>query len=233
MIVAAAQIKVQDGNIEANMGKHCSYANIAANKGARLILFPEMSLTGYLREEAQQHKFAVGDERLQPLQQIADERNIIIVAGAPIEIGEQLHIGAFIIQPDNKVEVYTKRFLHPGEEVAFEPSLNHNPTLQLDGETISIAICADTANPRHPMEAAANNATLYIAGVFDSPNGVIESHERLSRYAKQHKMKVLYTNFVGTTYNSPAAGQSAAWNNEGELLQVLTTDKEDLLVIEL
>lgn len=232
MIVAAAQIKVQDGNIAANMATHCRYANMAADKGARLVLFPEMSLTGYLREDALQHKFFVADERLQPLQQITAQRNIVIVVGAPIEIDEKLHIGAFIIQPD-KVDIYTKRFLHPGEEVAFEPSLNHNPTLQMDGETISIAICADTANPRHPMEAAANNATLYIAGVFDSPNGVIESHERLSRYARQYKMKVLYTNYVGTTYNSPAAGQSTAWNNEGELLEALTTDKEDLLVIEL
>lgn len=233
MIVAAAQIKVEDGNIESNIANHCRYANTTADKGARLVLFPEMSLTGYLREDAHQYKFFTEDERLQPLQQIANKRNIVIVAGAPIEIDEKLHIGAFIIQPNEKVDVYTKRFLHPGEEVAFEPSLEYNPALQLDGETISVAICADKANPRHPKEAAANNTTIYIAGVFDSPNGVIESHERLSRYAKQYKMRVLYTNYVGTTYNSPSAGQSAAWNNEGVLQKALTADKEDLLVIEL
>jgi len=47
MKVAIAQINPVFGNIEANLQKHYYFTDIAIKNGAELVIFPEMSLTGY------------------------------------------------------------------------------------------------------------------------------------------------------------------------------------------
>lgn len=150
MIIAAAQTKPHNGNIDANINDHLRFIEIAALHGVQLIVFPEMSLTGYERERAVELSFIPDDTRLNVLKELAVLHNMAIIVGAPISISGQLHIGSFIFSPDNTVSIYTKQFLHPGEEIAFSPKVNFNPVIQLAGETISLGICADIVNPLHP-----------------------------------------------------------------------------------
>lgn len=50
MILAAAQTKPTQGNIEANLQDHYNLIEMAVQNGAQLITFPEMSITGNERE---------------------------------------------------------------------------------------------------------------------------------------------------------------------------------------
>src|SRR6185312_5020539 len=125
--IAAAQTLPHSQNTEANLRDHCRLAELAAQHSAQLIIFPEMSLTGYQRELAGNMAFSENDGRLDPLKKIAALHNIIIVAGAPIKTDAHLYIGAFIISPGNSLSIYTKQFLHSGEEKFFEPCFDHNP----------------------------------------------------------------------------------------------------------
>ena len=47
MIIALAQLKSICGDIDANIGKHLSFIEKAAEFKSNLIVFPELSLTGY------------------------------------------------------------------------------------------------------------------------------------------------------------------------------------------
>ena len=49
--IALAQINTQLGNMEANLEKHLSCIRDARQNGADLILFPELSLTGYTLQD--------------------------------------------------------------------------------------------------------------------------------------------------------------------------------------
>jgi predicted amidohydrolase len=234
MIVAAAQTIPEDGDIEANIADHLRFATMAANEGARLILFPEMSLTGYVMETAKELSFTQNDPRLESLKKLAVQKDIIIIAGAPIAINTKLHIGAFVIIPDSSVLIYTKQFLHKGEELFFEHSFDYNPLLELDGQKISIAICADISNPRHPENAGKKDTSIYAAGIFYStPTGIIEAYEHLSIYAKKYHMNVLMSNYGGPSNKLESQGVTAFWNNKGELIKQLGKEGEGLLVIEL
>jgi predicted amidohydrolase len=232
MILASAQTKPKRGDIKENLLNHYRLIKLASNKGADLIVFPEMSITGYERESADGLAFSLNDSRLENLQQLSVDNNIIIIAGAPIKIHFDLFIGAFIFLPNRSVLNYTKQFLHPGEEEYFVASFDHNPDIELQNERISLAICADIDHPVHPENAHRAKSTIYIPSIFFSPNGIPEAHTKLSSYAQKYSMNVLMSNYSGDTWGCASGGKSAFWNNNGELVAAMNSSRSGLLLVE-
>ncbi|OXB24950.1 carbon-nitrogen hydrolase family protein [Flavobacterium tructae] len=231
MILAAAQTKPFREDIDSNLLEHYRLIELAVQNGAKLIAFPEMSITGYEREYAQKLAFQKDDSRLDHLRKLAVKNNIVIIAGAPIQIGSALFIGEFIIAPDNSVSIYTKQFLHEGEDEFFQSSFDYNPMIEIENQKISFAICADIDHPLHPQNACKRETNIYIASIFFSPNGIPNAYRHLQNYAGKHQLNVLMSNFSGESWGSPSAGQSAFWNNKGELIgQMNDTDSGILLV---
>ena len=232
MILAAAQTKPTRGNIETNLQDHYRLIELAVQNKAQLIAFPEMSITGYERENARKLAFKKEDLRLNHLKKLASENNITIIAGAPIEIESKLFIGEFVISPDNSVSIYTKQFLHEGVDDFFQSSFDYNPILEIENQKISFAICADIDNLLHPENAKKKGTDIYIASIFFSPNGIPNAYRDLQNYAEKHKMNVLMSNFSGESWGSPSAGQSAFWNSKGELVGQMNDSDSGLLVVE-
>jgi predicted amidohydrolase len=232
MILAAAQTKPKRGDIDANLLDHYRLVKLACANGAQLIVFPELSITGYEREDAPRLAFTQNDTRLDHLKKLATENKIIIIAGAPIRIESDLFLGEFCIAPNDAVSIYTKQFLHTGEEVYYQPSFDYNPILEIENERISCAICADIDNPKHPENASKKNSSTYIASIFFSPNGIPQAHQSLQNYASQYQMNVLMANFGGDSYESPSGGRSAFWNNKGELIAQMEDSGSGLLLVE-
>jgi predicted amidohydrolase len=232
MILAAAQTKPTREDIETNLLDHYRLIDLAVQNGAQLIVFPEMSITGYERENALQLAFKKDDSRLAHLKKLAVENNIIIIAGAPIQVESELFIGEFIISPDNSVSIYTKQFLHEGEDEFFQSSFDYNPMITIEDQKISFAICADIDNPLHPENACKKETDIYIASIFFTPNGIPNAYQDLQSYAQKHKMNVLMSNFIGESWGSTSAGQSAFWNNKGELIAQMNDSDSGLLIVE-
>ncbi len=51
LTLALAQINTQLGCVEANLEKHLALARQAREQGAELVVFPELSLTGYVLQD--------------------------------------------------------------------------------------------------------------------------------------------------------------------------------------
>ncbi|PZX94763.1 carbon-nitrogen hydrolase family protein [Flavobacterium aquariorum] len=232
MILAAAQTKPIRRDIDSNLLDHYRLVKLAAANGAQLIVFPELSITGYEREDAAQLAFSENDSRLDYLKKLAHENSITIIAGAPIQIESKLFLGEFCIAPNNSVSLYAKQFLHTGEEMYFQPSFDYNPMLEIENESISFAICADIDNPKHPENASKKNSSTYVASIFFSPNGIPQAHQSLQNYAFQYQMNVLMANFGGDSYGSPSGGRSAFWNNKGELIAQMENSGSGLLLVQ-
>ena len=232
MILAAAQTKPKRGDISSNLLNHYHLIELAAQNGANLIAFPELSITGYERENAKELIFTKDDYRIDHLKELAVRNNIVIIAGVPIQIDSQLYIGEFIITPDNSVSIYTKQFLHTGEDEFFDSTFDYNPMISIEDQNISFAICADIDNSLHPENARKKETDIYIASIFFSPNGIPNAYRDLQNYAQKHKMNVLMSNFSGESWGSPSAGQSAFWNNKGELIAQMNDSDSGLLLVE-
>jgi len=230
MIIAAAQTIPKEDNTQQNMDDHCRLVELAALHKAQLIIFPELSLTGYERENAEKLSFVPDDPRLEPLKELAAKHHIIIIAGAPLKLTTDLYIGAFIIFPNNTTLLYTKQFLHDGEEINFIPGNVHNPQIILEDESFSLAICADLENTVHAENACKAKSTTYLASIFYSPNGIEGGLNKLQIYAKEHAFNVFMANYGGESYKFQSGGKSSFWSASGELKASLNVSGEGLLV---
>ncbi len=230
--LASAQTVPFKNNIDANIKEHIRFIEKASEYEADLILFPELSLTDYVRETALELYFTPNDAGLNSLREISKEKNIIIIAGAPIKLDKELYIGAFVIFPDGKLSFYTKQYLHTGEDEYYTSGFDYDPVIKIGNETISLAICADITNPLHPEKASKRNSTIYLASIFYTPGGINEAYEQLSNYAEKYSMNVLMSNFGGESWGHESAGNSAFWSKSGKLLNKLSNNGSALLITE-
>lgn len=232
MKIASAQINSVVGKISQNLESHYKMIELASLNHVDLIMFPEMSITGYCREEGKSLALTENDEVLRKLKNLSVEKEIIIIAGAPIKVEDNLHIGSFIFSPDNSIKIYTKQYLHMGEEIYYESSFNNNPLIELENEKISLAICADIENPLHPKIAYANESTFYLPSIFYSANGINKGREKLGMFAKKYSLNILMSNYSGHHWGMESGGKSSFWTNNGELKAELNSSDEGLIIIE-
>jgi len=228
-IIAAAQTMPFKGDVTKNSETHYDLINSAHKNKVQLIVFPELSLTGYEPGEAENLAFTLDDKRLAPLQKLSSATSIIIITGAPLRTGNSLQIASFILFPDNSVSIYTKHYLHLGEEKVFTPG-TRNSTIKLHDEVASLAICADTNNALHPEAAAKNGSTIYLASSFITPSGYDKDADKLKNYAQLYNMTVLLSNFAGNSGDFEAAGRSAIWASSGKIISELNAQGEGLAI---
>jgi predicted amidohydrolase len=229
LVVAAAQTRSVKGDVEANVRIHVAAVETAVRERARLVVFPELSLTGYEPELAAALTLAVEDARLRPLQELARRHEVTIVAGAPVASrGTRPHLGALIWTPTAS-HAYAKRHLHPGEERHFEPG-REVCLVDVDGERVGIAICADIGVATHSQELAERGATLYAAGVLVSEPGYAVDARLLETYAARHAMAVLMANHSAPTGGWTPAGRSALWDETGRRIAAAEGTPEALIV---
>jgi predicted amidohydrolase len=228
LVIAAAQTSPKDGDYHSNLSDHLRFIDLASEYGTEIIVFPEMSLTGYMIEEAGQYAFSIHDSRLLPLVEKANKFQMTIITGAPVQVDERLYIGAHIILPDNTIHIYTKHFLHTGEERAFVPG-NLNSLIRHKGEIASLAVCADICNPKHAQMAHDNQSSIYLASVFITPGGIDHDSALIAENARKFKMFSIMSNFTGSSCRMESAGQSAAWDSRGSLIACMVNE-EGLLI---
>ena len=92
--------------------------DLALANGAEIVIFPELSLTGYEPELASDLATTADDHRLELFQQIADSRQITVGVGLPIKNSNGIAIGMPLIQPRQPRQIYAKQYLHADEERA-------------------------------------------------------------------------------------------------------------------
>ena len=218
--LAAAQTVPVCGDVEANLEDHRKLAALAVEHQAHLVVFPELSLTGYEIGLAEELAFSEDDRRLESLRALATQGGVLLVVGAPVRLSSRLHIGAFALDPDGSCQLYTKHHPTVGEQAVFLPG-TLNPSVRLGDERAALAICADTSHPSHAAAAAATSASLYLAGVFFTPAGYEEDAKRLGGYAAEHSMAVVMANMGGFSGGLEAVGGSAVWSESGRLVAKL------------
>jgi predicted amidohydrolase len=230
MRIAIAQIKPVTGNIEANIVRHLQFVDQAIDQRADAIFFPELSLTSYEPTLAGELAMDLNDQRLGVFQQRSDHNNIIIAAGGPLKAEGGTQIGMFIFQPGMPRQVYAKQFLH-SDELPYFINGNKQVLIHADNnQCIAPGICYETSLPEHWENAHQRGAGIYVASVAKSANGVERSVKIFPAMAVKYNMTVLLSNSLGPSDNFTGAGQSAAWDNKGQLVAQLDDTREGILI---
>jgi predicted amidohydrolase len=175
--------------------------------GARVVVFPELFLTGY---ELDAPALDVGDPRLAPIVDACAEAGSLALVGAPGhgDAGGS-HI-AMLATDDNRAAVaYRKMWLGAAESNRFTPG-DTPGVLEVDGWRLGLAICKDTAISQHARDTAALGIDAYLAGTLKSAEEAPLQDERARRVASDHSVWVAVASFAGSTGGgfAQAAGRS-------------------------
>ncbi|MFJ2279758.1 carbon-nitrogen hydrolase family protein [Pseudomonas sp. NPDC087803] len=229
--IAAAQAFSVAGDLTANIARHLRFMAVAAEQGVELLVFPELSLTGYEGQMAADQAIDPEDAVLQPLRDCARALGITVVVGMPIRLKDssKVLIGALTLGRDGSLEVYSKQHLHSGEAFIYAPGAGGS-TLRIGGNTVALAVCADFSHASHAAAAAVAGADLYAAGVLIGEKGYGVDSAILQGYAQKHSMAVLMANHAGLTGGWQSAGRSAVWSESGSLV-IAAPGPGELLVI--
>jgi predicted amidohydrolase len=229
--LAAAQSISIAGDVPANIDRHLAFMRAAAEQGVQLLVFPELSLTGYEPSLAAGLAIAPEDRLLVHLREMAQALRMTTVVGMPIRLAPDagVLIAALVLGADGSLAVYTKQHLHEGEEVAFVPGQG-GAALEFGDHRIALAVCADFSHASHPRAAAQSGATVYAAGVLISEGGYATDSALLQGYAAEHGLLVLMANHGGPSGGWACAGRSAIWTADGGLLAAVPGVGEALLI---
>lgn len=202
--LAIAQLNLTVGDLNGNCDKIIAMAHEAASQGARILLTPELSITGYppedllLRPSFQRQT----DKALMRVLKALADLDLYVVVGHPQRGEGELFNAASVLYRGQVVGIYHKHDL-PNREVFdeqryFTPD-NRPLVIEVDGIRFGLNICEDTWN-RYAPEAAAMagaevllvpNASPYHMGKHSIREGVVGSR------VKETGMAIVYANVVG------------------------------------
>jgi predicted amidohydrolase len=243
--IAVAQCAPALGAVKRNLDMHEKWIARARAADARLVVFPELSLTGYyLKDLAADVACAADDPQLAPIAEAS--RDIDISAGfversadAKLHIAQGHWSGGKLVHVHRKVYLPTYgifddgRYFGPGDR--FE-------TYRWAGGTTGVAICEDLWHVSTPYLYAAAGATIVLApsaspgrGVAEGGDlGTAESCRLMDRfYASYLTLYVVYVNRVGHEDGVAFWGGSEIVAPDGTVAARAPEFDEDLLIGEI
>ncbi len=230
--IAAAQISIKDGDVEANIASHLNAIAAAIKKNVSVIVFPELSLTGYSLDIAGKLAFSENDFRLNPFRELSKKHKVTTVIGVPIKSSNRKpYIGAIRITNSGETDTYFKIHLHSTEVQYFSYGLEPHQ-FRIQDEKIGLAICADITHASHPSKYKEHGVSIYAAGVIISENGYAHETSLLQNYAKENQMLVVMANNSGLTGTIHSCGQSAIWSPNGECIVRIGKNDQALVIAE-
>jgi len=222
--LAVAQPLIVSYDVAANAATH---AAVVLAAGARVVVFPELSLTGY---ELDAPAIAADDPRLLPIVEGCAAAGALALVGAPVhgDSGRR-HIGMLAIDGTGARVAYRKMWLGGAEPEHFSPG-SEPAVLDVDGWRLGLAICKDTGIPRHAADTAALGIHAYVAGMLEAAEDAAVPSERARRVARDHGVWVAIASFAGGTGGGydHAAGGSAIWQADGAVVSQAGTEPGDV-----
>ncbi|HTR80682.1 MAG TPA: nitrilase-related carbon-nitrogen hydrolase [Bacteroidota bacterium] len=242
MKIAVAQVDAAVGNLQKNIAHHVAYTKKAIAKGASLIVFPELSLTGYSVKDLN-WDVAIKVGSSSPFKELLKlSRAITIIAGG-VEEGENfgLYNSAFVFEDEELYSGHRKiypptygmfeemRYFSPGKEVrAFRSRLG----------SLGILICEDLWHLSLPYILASEGAEVIIA-LAASPTRMSGSSKELptaainrehhKSYARLLSSYIVFANRVGFEDGVNFWGGSEVVDPSGEVIASAKLFDEEMI----
>ncbi|MCF6203100.1 MAG: NAD+ synthase [Methylococcaceae bacterium] len=236
--IALAQVNLLVGGIKANQKKIIQTSQYARDElKADLIIFPELSITGYPPEDLLLRPDFINHAN-QTIVEIADAvSDIDIVIGFPELDHGNLYNSAGVLR-DGKVLTRYKKNVLPNfgvfDEQRYFKSSNQNCIFTLKGSTIALTICEDIWKNgliEKNKQAGADiiitlNASPFYAGKIH------QREEIVCQQVKQTDIPLVYVNAIGGQDELVFDGASFVVNAQGNVVFRAEEFEEQVAVVE-
>src|ERR671925_157522 len=237
MRLALAQMNSTVGDLNGNRERILARLAEAKERGADLVLFPELAVTGYPPEDLLLRPgFVRAAEHT--LEEIARQtRNIVALVGVPI-LERDLYNACAVCAAGEVKAVYRKRFLPnygvfdedryfaPGDDLLL---LEHGRTY------VGVTICEDMWQPGPPATDLSLAGAELLVNLSASPFHIAKDREReemLVTRARDNSCFVALCNAVGAQDELIFDGHSVVIDDEGEVVARAPGFEEALLVVD-
>jgi predicted amidohydrolase len=218
--VAAAQAESVSGDLEANVAAAVFLVETAAGNSARVVVLPELFLTGYdplgWSDETCLDERVADNPLLIPLREAARAHNAVVVVGAAVrEQDSHRTISLLVFDGLGGVrKAYDKQHL-TGEERDFFTPGSSGASIVVDGWDLGLGVCYDGCFPEHARAAAEEGALVYVC-----PSAYYVGSERrrdlyYAARALDNGVYVIFSGLAGKCGDHEFNGGSAVYDPEG------------------
>src|SRR5438093_9877907 len=234
MKIAVAQISCSLGDPEANLSKVHDFSRRAKDISAELILFPEMSDTGYSMSVIQKHADEWNSGFVPGLRGIASQVSIAIGSGVSERDGSSIYNSQILVDSLGKSTAkYRKTHLYAvapiEEQTCFVPG-DAFASFALGGLRFGFSICYDLRFPEmyRKLVAQQNTSAFVISSAWPFPR---DEHFRILAVARaiENQSYVLASNRVGQDDDLWFCGSSAIIDPRGVVIASASADREELI----
>ncbi len=232
--IACAQIDCALGDPKTNLKKITSTIRSAAERDARLVMFPECALTGYAYgslAEAIPVAESIDGPSSQAIAEACRDTGVYAVVGFIEAAGDNFYNAAMLVGPDGVVGGYRKvhlpfigidRFLTPGDR-QFE-------VFDLPFGKVGMNVCYDISFPEAARVLKLKGAEL-IALITNWPEASWRSPEFVANTrALENHVFFAATDRVGTERGWKFIGRSKIIDCNGDTLAEAGVEDEELLI---
>lgn len=244
--LALAQINTRLGDVDANLEKHLALAREAAQSGAELLVFPELSLTGYVLQDIAAtvaHRPVPDDPLFAPLLEASHRLDMVVgfveedrryryyIAAAYLSQGEVVHVHRKVYLPTYGI-FDEKRYFAAGDSFhAFETRFGR----------AGILICEDFWHVSSPYALWLDGADLFLMasaspgrGVTDQILGSAQWVQDVNRaYSGLFTAFFAHANRVGFEDGLNFFGGSTVFDPDGRMLARAPFNEEALTLCEI
>ena len=162
--IALVQLRSEKGDLDGNLALHALRIDAARDRGTAIVLFPEMSITGYVDPERR-------PEAVLTLDGPEVARFLALTAGTPVVAvagvveanpAGKPFITQIVARDGVLIAVYRKRHIVDEEAMWFAPGLSVPCVFEVDDTLVGLAVCADIDDPAVYRDCALAGARLIL-----------------------------------------------------------------------
>ncbi|TWI92513.1 putative amidohydrolase [Roseibium hamelinense] len=212
-------------------------AHKASGQGARVIVFPELALTGYgAGDQIAANAQGLDGVQVRFLKDLAAATGSALVAGLALRDGETLRNAAIFAAPDGTVAAYHKLHLYGGYEKAlFTLGQERPPVIAFEGLNLGLLVCFDVEFPERVRDLALRgaDAVLVPTALPQSAGGAFIAGSVLPVRAFENQVFVAYANHCGADARFSYQGRSCIAAPDGSFLAQASTTGAEVAVADI
>jgi len=238
--IALSQSNPVLGDLPKNADLIAKAAQLASAKGAKLLLTPELSLTGYPPEDLLLRDAfiqAVDQQLTQLAKNLSSHPDLRVIVGHPKRTEAGLQNVASVLYRGEIVASYAKQKLPNHEvfdEVRYFVPGDDACVFEIDGTKIGLIICEDAWHASAAAQAKHHGAELLVipnASPYHLEKQCLREDVAKARVVETG-LPLIYLNAVGGQDELVFDGASFAFSKTGELVLAMPQFKEDMAFIE-
>jgi omega-amidase len=238
MKIAAAQISCALGDVAANLDTIDNFSARAKEAGAELIVFPEMSDTGYSIPVIRQSATTWKQGAVPQIQKIAAKHSVAIVCGVSERDGDSIYNSQVVVDRAGKIVTKYRKIhlfgMEPNDESKCFVAGNTLVHFEQNDLRLGLSICYDLRFPEiyrklsvdHQVDALIISAAWPFARIHHFQNLAVAR-------AIENQVYVVAVNRVGKDGEVSNGGSSMIVDPYGVTVAAASPDREEILYADL